>query len=147
MKYTYNITITDPDDDRLTELYVKFGDGTNSTLKPPSSDCCKGWRSGITLMVSHEWKKSGNYSLEAKVRDIRWNWSDWGMLGIRVPKYKPKVENPGFPVLMRMFTLIHDFSFKTRIHYTLFSITAHESKVAVWNKFSGSEHRMGTSYM
>lgn len=94
VKYDYNITITDPDDDRLTELYVKFGDGTNLTLKPPGSGCCKGWRSGITLVVSHKWKKSGDYSVEAKVRDIRWNWSDWGMLDVHVPKYKCKVENP-----------------------------------------------------
>jgi len=94
VEYDYNITITDPDDDRLTELYVKFGDGTNLTLKPPGSGCCKGWRSGITLVVSHKWKKSGDYSVEAKVRDIRWNWSDWGMLDVHVPKYKCKVENP-----------------------------------------------------
>ena len=55
-EYVYNITITDPDGTRMTELFVMFGDGTNITLEYHGSSCHKGWRSGMMLDVRHAWK-------------------------------------------------------------------------------------------
>ena len=92
--YYYNITIIDPDNDRLIALNVLFGDGTNLTLYPTRSSCCKGWRSNMTLTVGHKWKESGDYSIKAKVKDTKWTWSDWGTLDVHVQKSKLEVITP-----------------------------------------------------
>ncbi len=88
-EYTYNITITEPDGHRMTELYVEFGDDSNITLYyKGTSSCKKGWRSGMTLQVFHVWKKPGNYTVKAQVMDYFFEWSDWGYLNLEVSKEK-----------------------------------------------------------
>ena len=91
-EYTYNITISDPDGNRLMELYVVFGDGTNLTLKHEmTSSCKKGWRSGMTLEVDHIWKKQGNYSMKAKVKEYLGYWGDWGYYDVQTSFNIPQI--------------------------------------------------------
>lgn len=92
-KCFYYITITDPDNDRLTELNIIFGDGTNLTIVAGGASCNKGWRSGITLSVNHVWKKPGDFSIKAKVKDIKWQWSDWGTFDVHIQKTKFNLNN------------------------------------------------------
>jgi hypothetical protein len=87
-EYNYNFTISHPEGIRLVSLFVIFGDGTNLTKNYQGSSCCKGWRSGYTIHIRHEWKESGNYSIKAKVKDYPGIWSDWGGLEISVVKEK-----------------------------------------------------------
>jgi hypothetical protein len=92
-KYDYYITISDPDGakgDRLMELQVFFGDGTNKSIKHHDTGCTKGWRSGTILTVAHRWKKPFNYTIRARVMDYALEWSDWGYLDVHV-KQTPKL--------------------------------------------------------
>jgi hypothetical protein len=79
--YTYNFSISDPDDDLLINLEVKWGDGTES-LK-----CCETWESGSTITVSHIWTKKGTYNISARISDIFGIYSDWSeSLVVGMPK-------------------------------------------------------------
>ena len=88
--YDYYITVSDPDNDRLIELYIEFGDGTNMTKTHEGTSCNKGWRSGQTLWIYHKWEKTGDFTIKAKVKDIKWSWSDWGYLDVKV-KFKSTI--------------------------------------------------------
>ena len=88
-KIQYFITITDPDGDRLVELLVRFGDGTNETIKYRGSSCTKGWRSGTTLTIGHRWIKPNDYTIKAKVKDYSRDWSEWGFFDVHVTTNKP----------------------------------------------------------
>ena len=88
----YNFTISHPEDIRLISLFVIFGDGTNLTKNYKGTSCLKGWISGYTIGIKHKWKKSGDYSIRAKVKDYPGAWSDWGTLEITVLKEKDSNE-------------------------------------------------------
>jgi hypothetical protein len=79
--------------DRLLELYVLFGDGTNFSLHAGGASCCKSWKSGTRLTVGHNWQKPGNFSIKAKVKDIYWDWSDWGTFDVHVQKSNLNLKN------------------------------------------------------
>ena len=75
VSYTYNFTITDPDDDLLFNLEIDWGDGTETL----DCGCGKSWQSGTVVTVSHRWKKPQTYVITARVSDsygIYSNWSD-----------------------------------------------------------------------
>ena len=93
-KVDYYMTVTDPDQHYLFELYVEFGDGTNKTLEPYDSCCVKGWRSGQTLTISHKWKEIGDFTIRAKVKDFIGDWSDWGTFQTYVSKSKTLIAIP-----------------------------------------------------
>lgn len=83
-EYTYNITLNDPDGDRMMKLEVDFGDGNISMYNCGCTD--PPWLSGTTLHISHEWKESGSYVVKARIMDVYGEWSDWGTLQVTMPK-------------------------------------------------------------
>lgn len=85
ISYTYNFTITDPDDDLLFNLEIDWGDGTETL----DCGCGKSWQSGTVVTVSHGWKKPQTYDITARVSDsygIYSNWSD--PYSMSIPKHR-----------------------------------------------------------
>ena len=76
----YNITIEDPDNDEL-DLYVDWGDGTNTTIinwyASPNDP--------IIIRVNHPWEKKGTYIIKAKCTDGLGSESDWATLSVTMP--------------------------------------------------------------
>jgi hypothetical protein len=106
-EYNYNFTISHPENIHLVSLIVIFGDGTNITRNYRGSSCHKGWRPGYTIMIKHKWKKSGDYSIKAKVKDYGGYWSDWGTLYISVVKQKESIEyNPWISRFIERFPIL-----------------------------------------
>ena len=72
--YTYEITLTDPDqDDVMFSLEVDFGD----EITFYDCGCGKSWQNGTVIAVSHKWKNTGNYGITARVEDASGEWSEW----------------------------------------------------------------------
>ena len=71
--YAYHITITDPDDDHMFFLTVDFGD----EIIYKNSGYERFWPNGTVILVSHRWKKPGNYEISATVQDGYGEWSEW----------------------------------------------------------------------
>ena len=84
--YTYTITLTDPDeDDRMFFLEVDFGDG----IQHEDCGCDRSWENGTVLEISHQWKKTGDYGIKARVQDGYGEWSEWSdPLFVSMPKNK-----------------------------------------------------------
>ena len=84
--YSYNFTLTDPDeDDQMFFLEVDFGEG----VEPEDCGCGKSWRNGTVVRVSHQWKDVDNYGITARVQDGHGEWSEWSdPLIVSMPKNK-----------------------------------------------------------
>jgi hypothetical protein len=52
--YSYNFTITGPEEDIMFNLEVNWGDGTQSI----DCGCDKSWQNGRVVTASHRWKKT-----------------------------------------------------------------------------------------
>jgi outer membrane protein assembly factor BamB len=81
--YTYAFNATDPEGDTIY-YYIDWGDNTTSG----------GWlgpyASGVAILQSHTWSKTGTYTIKAKARDIYGNESGWGSLKVTMPlSYEP----------------------------------------------------------
>jgi hypothetical protein len=89
--YTYDITITDPDeDDGLLFLEVDFGDGIISE----DCGCDRVWQNGEVVQMSHQWKREGTYQISARVQDVHGEWSEWSEpIPVTMPKHKLFVNN------------------------------------------------------
>jgi len=73
VSYTYNFTITDPDDDLLFNLEIDWGDGTETM----DCGCGKSWQSGTVVSITHRWKRSQTYLITARVSDAYGMYSNW----------------------------------------------------------------------
>lgn len=72
--YSYNITLTDPDeDDYLSRLEVDFGDG----VIVEDCGCNKPWENGEVVTIENSWKRAGTYEIKARVADVYNEWSEW----------------------------------------------------------------------
>ena len=72
--YTYEITLTDPDqDDIMFNLEVDFGD----EVIHYDCGCGDSWQNGTVIAVSHKWENTGSYGITARVEDASGNWSEW----------------------------------------------------------------------
>jgi hypothetical protein len=81
--YNYSFTLTDPDDDILLNLEINWGDGTESV----DCGCGHTWRNGTVIIVSHSFKKQGNYGITARIQDENGVWSNWSdPYAISMPK-------------------------------------------------------------
>jgi hypothetical protein len=80
---TYDILVTDPNEDNLMSLEVDFGD---EIIVQENCGCENPWRSGDTISISHKWKKTGPYMVQARVMDQNGAWSDWGSLEVSIPR-------------------------------------------------------------
>ena len=86
--YEYVFTLIDQDDDYLTKLLIDWGDGTTT------EECwtCGGQlqKNGTEYVVEHTWRKTGSYSIKAKVWDTQNAESDWSEpFSVSMPKNKP----------------------------------------------------------
>ena len=75
--YLYKFTTTDPDGD-MVYYYINWGDNQTSGWVGP-------YNSGATALVTHQWSQKGNYTIQAKAKDIVGTESDWGTLDITMP--------------------------------------------------------------
>ena len=92
--YTYEFTITDPNEDPLLELKIDFGDGNITFIQAEGGPPDYGtWVSGKKVIVNHSWDNKGSYTLKAKVMDIYTDWSEWETYEITMPKTKNKAVN------------------------------------------------------
>jgi len=76
--YDYTFITTDPDGDEVY-YYIDWGDNTSTGWIGPYS-------SGIAVIQDHKWSKQGTYIIKAKAKDINGEESDWGALGITMPR-------------------------------------------------------------
>ena len=106
--YSYDITLTDPDiDDQMVFLEVDFGDG----IVYEDCGCGKAWQNGEIITVSHSWKKTGSYSVAARVQDGAGEWSEWSdPLAVSMPRYRSIIDSLlDFPMLYRLINLLEIF--------------------------------------
>ena len=73
----YNFTAIDPDGNDVY-YFIDWGDQTNSNWLGP-------YLSGDELAQSHDWFKTGTYTIKAKVKDIYGYESEWGTLSVKMP--------------------------------------------------------------
>jgi len=106
--YSYDITLTDPDiDDQMLFLEVDFGDD----IVYEDCGCGKAWQNGEIITVSHSWKKTGSYSVTARVQDGAGEWSEWSdPLAVSMPRYRSIIDSLlDFPMLYRLINLLEIF--------------------------------------
>jgi hypothetical protein len=106
-EYEYTFITTYPNLDEL-EYYIKWGDGHVEVWKGP-------YNSGGEVKFSHIWVKEDTYTIQAKVRDIYGEESDWGFLEVTMPRSRTynslshwillNFQNT-FPFLRLVFTLL-----------------------------------------
>ncbi len=75
--YLFTFTTSDPDGD-LVYYYIDWGDDQVSEWVGP-------YASGATATVTHQWAKKGDYTIQAKAKDIYDVESDWGTLSVTMP--------------------------------------------------------------
>ncbi|GAI06084.1 unnamed protein product [marine sediment metagenome] len=99
--YTYEITLTDPDqDDVMFNLEVNFGD----EIIYLDCGCGKSWQNGTVIAVSHKWKNTGSYGITARVYDASGEWSEWSdPLSVSMPKSKNNAFNTPFMQFLENF--------------------------------------------
>ena len=100
--YTYNFTITDPDEDIMFNLEINWGDGTESL----DCGCDKSWQNGTVVIASHRWKKQNSYGITARVSDSMGQYSNWSEpLLVSMPKQKTTPQFNSFLNLLQHFVL------------------------------------------
>jgi hypothetical protein len=74
--YTYEVTVSDPDEGNLLLLIeINFSDGT-----PIECGGCDGrgpWHSGDVVPFEHSWTAEGTYEITGRVQDEHGEWSEW----------------------------------------------------------------------
>ena len=80
IEYNFTAVTSDIDSDNVS-YYFNWGDGTNS-----------GWTdfvsSGTMVNLSHNWEKSGSYTIKVKAKDDFCMESEWGELTVTMPRDK-----------------------------------------------------------
>ncbi len=99
--YTYNITLTDPDeDDFLLRLEIDFGDG----VLQEDCGCATPWENGIIIKIEHSWKKQGNYEIKARVSDVHNSWSEWSEpIPVTMPRDRLILFDNNFLKILQIF--------------------------------------------
>ena len=83
ISYIFNFSLTDPDGDRLFNLEVRWGDGSESI----NCGCAKSWLNGTVVNISHQWKEQGAFNITARIQDAQGAWSEWSKpLEVIMPK-------------------------------------------------------------
>jgi hypothetical protein len=75
--YTFVITSTDPDSNRLY-YFVDWGDNTTNDWHGP-------YAPGVAYSLSHTWSTKGTYTVKAKTKDWYGVESTWGTLSVTMP--------------------------------------------------------------
>lgn len=85
--YTYEVTVSDPDDNEgLIKLEIDFGD----EIITKESGCCGAvWENGQVVNISYKWNQSGNYEITGRVMDAQFEWGNWSdPLIVHISKFK-----------------------------------------------------------
>jgi len=85
ISYTYTITTTDDEGDNLY-YYIDWGGGSSKWFGP--------YESGETASVSHKWKSTGTYTIQARAKDSYGDYSDWTTFTVTV-SFIPGVSQTG----------------------------------------------------
>jgi outer membrane protein assembly factor BamB len=102
-RYWYSLTAYDPDRNPIS-FYIEWGDNTTTgwTLERASEETC--W-------YEHTYKEKGTYTIQAKVRDVLGEESDWGTLVVKMPMtysypFLSRLINR-FPLIARLLELFN----------------------------------------
>jgi len=82
IEYTFEFTLTDPDDDYLY-IMVDWDDVTPVDWEGP-------YGPGNIVTLKHTWNEEGPFQIKAKLKDLAGEESDWGVHDILIPKNKAK---------------------------------------------------------
>ena len=75
--YTYNITATDPNNDRV-RFQIEWGDGNEETTAY--------YNSGEAAEIKHTWSTQGTFHMRVKAETENGMESDWTYLDVTMPK-------------------------------------------------------------
>ena len=78
IEYQYNFTATDPEADQIY-LWVEWGDQSNSQWIGP-------FESDEKITLTHTYNERGEFTIEAKAKDIFDDEGPWGTLEISIPR-------------------------------------------------------------
>ncbi|UCF49471.1 MAG: hypothetical protein JSU91_06915, partial [Thermoplasmatales archaeon] len=76
--YPFTFTSTDPDGDQVS-YYVDWGDSTNTGWFGP-------YASGATQTKSNTWSSQGNFTIQAKAKDVHGAESGWSSHIVNIPR-------------------------------------------------------------
>ncbi|KAA0005256.1 MAG: hypothetical protein FE039_02025 [Thermoplasmata archaeon] len=80
-EYEYTFKSTDLDGDQIY-YYIDWDDGNVENWIGP-------YNSGENVKITHKWNKKGNYVIKALAKDTNGLVSSWGMLSVKMPRYRP----------------------------------------------------------
>jgi hypothetical protein len=90
--YDYTFRSTSPIDNSIF-YQIDWGDGTITDWIGP-------YDSGESIVMNHTWYDEGNYTIQARAKDIQNLWGPWGELDVTMPySYEP----PQFPIIHWLF--------------------------------------------
>lgn len=94
-QYDYRVYSTDPDGDQIS-YYFDWGDQTSSLEGP--------YPSGQEVIVSHTFKKEGNFDIKVKAIDEHNGESGWSIHSVTMPKPRYVINSLSFSVLLGKIT-------------------------------------------
>jgi hypothetical protein len=97
--YDYTFNAVDPDDNDLF-YYIKWGDGYIETWEGPQL-------SGEDLVISHTYSNEGEFSIQAKVKDIHDLESGWTTMNVTMPRTKDTFSS-FFNRLIERFSILNN---------------------------------------
>jgi len=80
---TFEFTLIDPDPDDYLYIMVDWDDGSSVDWEGP-------YGPGNIVTHSHTWNEEGSFQIQAKLKDLAGEESDWGVHDIFIPKNKAK---------------------------------------------------------
>lgn len=83
IEYTFEFTLIDPDPDDYLYIMVDWEDGTPVDWEGP-------YGPGNIVTLSHTWNEEGPFQIQAKLKDLAGEESDWGVHDILIPKNKAR---------------------------------------------------------
>ena len=97
--YTYKFTSTDPNGDDVS-YYIKWGDGNVTDWTAFQAPGPPGYSE------SHTWDERGEYTIEAKAKDIFGAESDWATFDVKIERKSREVQQMLFYRLLEQFPIL-----------------------------------------
>jgi predicted acyl esterase len=96
-KYSFTFNVTDPEGEDY-QLYVDWGDGTNSNWIGPYS-------SGEDVTLEHTWSTTQIYTIKAKAKDVNEDESEFSNHNINIPRSR-EITNPILIRFLERFSIL-----------------------------------------
>jgi hypothetical protein len=106
-EYTYTFNSVDPDGDDVY-YYITWGDGYAEVWDGPHA-------SGSDVYIAHTYENEGDFTIEAKSKDIHGDESSWASLSVTMPRAKSisntflinilKQISQGFPIIYNILNM------------------------------------------